>query len=98
MLAAIQRRHTAFRVAAAALVALAFLLANLSPALAGSPHRLAGPITDDVSALGSNTSGVQASLDDLQRATGAQLWVWYTDTLGGQAPGDFAKATAQASD
>ena len=98
MLEAIRRRHPAFRLAAAALVALAFVLASLSPASAGSPHRLAGPITDDVSALGGSTSGVQASLDDLQRATGAQLWVWYTDTLGGRAPGDFATATAQASD
>jgi len=95
---ATQRRRPAFFVAAAALVALAFLLASLSAALAGSPHRLVGPITDDVRALGGSTSAVQAALDDLQGATGAQLWVWYTDTLGGQASGDFATATARASD
>ncbi len=95
---ATQRRRPAFRVAAAALVALAFLLTTLSAALAGTPHRLAGPVTDDVGALGGNTSGVQAALDDLQGATAAQLWVWYTDTLGGQATGDFATATARASD
>lgn len=91
------RRRQAFRIAAAAVVALAFLLAILPAVRAASPHGLAGPITDDVSALGGSTSGVQATLDDLQQATGAQLWVWYTDTLGGQVSGDFAVATAKAS-
>jgi len=95
---AIQRRRPLVRLAAAALVALAFLLTSLSTALAGTPHRLAGPITDDAGSLGGDTADVQAALDDLQAATGAQLWVWYTDTLGGQAPGDFATATARASD
>jgi len=90
-------RRQAFRIAAAAVVALAFLLTILPAVLAASPHRLAGPITDDVSALGGSTSGVQATLDDLQQATGAQLWVWYTDTLGGQVSGDFAAATAEAT-
>lgn len=90
-------RRQAFRLAAAAVVALAFLLTILSAVLAASPHRLAGPITDDVSALGGSTSGVQATLDDLQQATGAQLWIWYTDTLGGQASSDFAATTAEAS-
>ena len=90
-------RRQAFRLAAAAVVALAFLLTILPAVLAASPHRLAGPITDDVSALGGSISGVQATLDDLQQATGAQLWVWYTDTLGGQASSDFATATAKAS-
>ena len=90
-------RRQAFRIAAAAGVALAFLLTLLPAVLAASPQRLAGPITDDVSALGGSTSGVQATLDNLQQATGAQLWVWYTDTLGGQVSSDFAAATAQAS-
>lgn len=90
-------RRQASHIAAAAVVALAFLLTVLPAALAASPHRLAGPITDDVNALGGSTADVQARLDDLQQATGAQLWVWYTDTLGGQVPGDFAAATAEAS-
>ena len=70
-----QCRRQAFRSTAGTLVALALLLTSLAPVLAASPHRLAGPITDDVSALGGSRSGVQASLDDLQRATDAQLWV-----------------------
>ena len=90
-------RRQAFRISAPAGVALACLLTLLPAVLAASPQRLAGPITDDVSALGGSTSGVQATLDDLQQATGAQLWVWYTDTLGGQVSSDFAAATAQAS-
>jgi uncharacterized membrane protein YgcG len=90
-------RRPAFRLAASSGVALGFLLAILPAVLAASPHRLAGPITDDVNALNGNTSSVQAVLDDLQRATGAQLWIWYTDTLGGQASADFATATARAS-
>jgi uncharacterized membrane protein YgcG len=91
------RRRQAFRIAAAAAVALACLLTILPAVLGASPHRLAGPITDDVGALGGSTSSVQASLDEFQAATGAQLWVWYTDTLGGQAAADFATATARAS-
>ena len=94
---ATQHRRQAFRIAAAAVVALVFLLTILPAVLATSPHRLAGPITDDVSALGGSASGVQATLDDLQQATGAQLWIWYTDTLGGRVSGDFAAATAKAS-
>ena len=90
-------RRQAFRIAAAAVVALVFLLTILPAVLATSPHRLAGPITDDVSALGGSASGVQATLDDLQQATGAQLWIWYTDTLGGRVSSDFAAATAKAS-
>ncbi len=92
------RRRQLLPIATGAVLALAVLLAVLPATLAASPHRLAGPITDDVNALGGSTTAVQASLDDLQRATGAQLWVWYTDTLGGQASGDFARTTAQASD
>ena len=94
---ATQHRRQAFRIAAAAVVALVFLLTILPAVLATSPHRLAGPITDDVSALGGSASGVQATLDDLQQATGAQLWIWYTDTLGGRVSSDFAAATAKAS-
>ncbi len=90
-------RRQALLLGAAAALALAFSLTILPAVFAGSPHRLAGPVTDDVGALGGSTSGVQAALDDLQRATGAQLWVWYTDTLGGQAANDFAAETARAS-
>ncbi|MBI2762720.1 MAG: TPM domain-containing protein [Chloroflexi bacterium] len=97
MSTAILHWRRAFNVLVATGVALAFLLTILPAVLAASPQRLAGPITDDVGALGGNTSGVQASLDDLQAATGAQLWVWYTDTFGGQASGDFATATAAVS-
>src|SRR3989304_4949024 len=33
----------------------------------------------------------------LGAGTGPRLWVWYTDTLGGQVSGDFAAATAEAT-
>jgi hypothetical protein len=87
-----------FRIApTSVVVALVCLLTILPQVLGASPHRLAGPITDDVGALSGNTFGIQTVLNDLQDATGAQLWVWYTDTLGGQASGEFATETAQAS-
>jgi uncharacterized membrane protein YgcG len=93
------KRRQPFRIAASAtVVALVCFLALVSQVLGASPHRLSGPITDDVDALTGETSTVQTELDGLQRATGTQLWVWYTDTLGGQEPGDFATATARASD
>ena len=78
---------------------LAIVCLVIAPAavLAAAPHRLAGPITDDVSALSGSTSEVQAAFNDLQDATGTQLWVWFTDTLGGEDQGQFATDTAQAS-
>ena len=96
MSTATPRRRQASRITAAAVATLAFL--TILPAvLAASPHRLDGPVTDDVDALGGDTATVQAALDDLQRASGAQLWIWYTDTLdGADAPG-FATETADAS-
>src|SRR3972149_4184950 len=63
------------------------------------PHLLVGSFAGRARpwARGGSTAGVQATLDDLQQATGAQLWVWYTNTLGGQVSGDFAAATAEAT-
>ncbi|HEX7472938.1 MAG TPA: TPM domain-containing protein [Candidatus Limnocylindrales bacterium] len=95
--AARPRGRHASRVATAVVAALVLLLSVLPAVLAGSPHRLSGPVTDDVGALAGSTSEAQTALNDLQRATGAQLWVWYTDTLGGQDSGAFATATARAS-
>ena len=97
MTLAIRRVRRAFPIAASAIVALACLLSVVSTVLGASPHRLAGPITDDVDALGGNTSEAQASLDRLQKETGAQLWVWYTDTLDGQDTSDFATEAAKLS-
>jgi uncharacterized membrane protein YgcG len=92
-------RRTASRILGTALVAaLAALLVGLPAALAASPHRLAAPITDDVGVLSGSTDTVQARLNRLQGATGSQLWVWFTDTLGGADSSDFATSTARASD
>jgi uncharacterized membrane protein YgcG len=91
-------RRTASRILAPALLAtLAWLLVALPVAFAASPHRLAGPITDDVGALSGSTDQVQTRLNALQDATGIQLWVWFTDTLGGANSSTFATSTAQAS-
>jgi uncharacterized membrane protein YgcG len=93
-----QGRRRPFRIATTAVViSLACLLSILAGVFAASPHRLAGPITDDVNALSETTPEVQTILNDLQDATGTQLWVWYTDTLGGQDSADFATETAKAS-
>ena len=62
-----------------------------------SPHRLAGPITDDVDALSGRTSEVQTALNDLQDKTGTQLWVWFIDTLDGAQSSSFATETARQS-
>lgn len=97
MSTATQRRRQAFRLAAVLVATLACLLAILPAVLAASPHRLDGPVTDDIDALGGNPSDVQSALDALQQATGAQLWIWYTDTLDGEDAGVFATATAEAS-
>ena len=80
------------------LVALLLLLVALPTAWAASPHRLATPVTDDVGVLAGRTGDVQARLDQLQKATGAQLWVWFTDTLDGTDSSEFATTTARESD
>ena len=79
-------------------VALVCLLTILPQVFAASPQRLATPVTDDAGALTGKVAEVQAALNDLQDATGTQLWVWFTDTLGGQDPPAFATETARLSD
>lgn len=92
------QRRPPLRIAIASIVvAFACLLAAATVVLGASPHRLAGPITDDVNALGESTSEVQSALNSLQDSTGTQLWVWYTDTLGGVESGSFATRTARQS-
>ena len=92
-------RRTALRIVPTLLVAaLAALILVVPVAVAASPHLLGGPITDDVGALTGSTDELQARLDDLQGATGTQLWVWFTDTLDGADSSDFATSTADASD
>src|SRR3972149_937714 len=63
------------------------------------PHLLVGSFAGRARpwARGGSTAGVQATSDALQQATGAQLWVWYTNALGGHVSGDFAAATAEAT-
>ena len=65
---------------------------------AASPQRLSTPVTDDAGALTGKVADVEAALNDLQDATGTQLWVWFTDTLSGQDPPAFATETARLSD
>lgn len=100
--AVIDVRPTASRIIGSAVGAalgalLLTLLAVWPAALAASPHRLAAPLTDDVGVLTGQTDAVQARLDELQRATGSQLWVWYTSTLDGADASDFATQTARES-
>jgi uncharacterized membrane protein YgcG len=93
-----ERRRQLYPIATTAIVvALACLIALVPAVLGASPQRLARPITDDIAALSGGASQLQPFLDDLQAATGAQLWVWYTDTLGGVDSGAFATQTAKVS-
>jgi uncharacterized membrane protein YgcG len=84
--------------AMAVVVALTCLLSVVAGVLGASPQRLQTPVTDDADALSGTVAEVQAALNDLQDATGAQLWVWFTDTLSGQDPPAFATETARLSD
>jgi hypothetical protein len=69
-----QRRRQPMRIAMTAIVVAFACLLALAPAVLGaSPHRLSGPITDDVNALSGDTADVQAALNDLQNQTGTQL-------------------------
>ena len=93
-------RRTASRIVGATAVAVFGALLVLLwavPALAASPHRLASPVTDDVGVLAGRTGDIQTRLDQLQRTTGSQLWVWFTDTLNGVDSSGFATQTAEAS-
>ena len=92
------RARSARRAVGAAVVAIVWLLAVAGAVLAASPHRLEGPITDDVGALTGSNAAMESSIEELQTSTGAQLWIWFTDTLGGADSSSFASETAQASD
>jgi uncharacterized membrane protein YgcG len=89
---------TTGRAVRAALAAVACLVVLAGSVAAASPKRLNGPITDDVGALTGSTAAMEARLAELQSSTGTQLWVWFTNTLAGRAAGEFATATAEASD
>ncbi|HEU4572610.1 MAG TPA: TPM domain-containing protein, partial [Candidatus Limnocylindrales bacterium] len=93
----ISARHPARLIASAVVTSVVALAFAASIVVGASPHRLAGPITDDVGALAGRASDVQARLDSLQNATKSQLWVWFTDTLDGADSSDFATQTARAS-
>ena len=59
-------------VVSAALASLLVVVLAVPVALAASPHRLAGPITDDVGVLSGRTDEIQTRLNALQAATGSQ--------------------------
>jgi uncharacterized membrane protein YgcG len=90
------RSGLTFRIGAAAVVALAFLLTIPPTVLAASPHPLTRPVTDDVGVL-REKGLVNDTLNFLKQTSGAQLWIWITDTLEGRPSHDFAAATADAT-
>jgi hypothetical protein len=83
---------------ALAVAALVLGLLTLGgPALAESPTRLAGQITDPAGVLGGGTAEIQAALDELRQANGTQLWVVYVRSFDGASGEDWAARTAQLS-
>lgn len=86
----------------AARIVAALLLAALlvAPgAAAAPPHRLGGPITDEVGALDSAGRGeVRAALDELYDQHRVRLWVVYVADFSGQRPAEWARATISVSD
>ena len=86
------RRHALVATAATAVA----LLVLVGTVLAASPKRLAGPLTDDANVLASGTE-ITSAANELQAATGTQLWVWYLDTTDGTDASEFATSTAKLS-
>ncbi len=88
------RPSTLHRVAGAAAAVTFALLLAAGPAFGASPKRLTAQLTDDVGALGGGRAAVEQAQARLLADAKVQLWVWFTDTMGGVAPSDFAVQTA----
>ncbi|NEB78417.1 TPM domain-containing protein, partial [Streptomyces sp. SID14478] len=84
------------RTAAAALLALVWLLLPAASARADDPVTLSrtGQITDKVGALGDREDAVASALGDLDDARGIQLFVTYVRDFSGRSAQDWANATA----
>jgi uncharacterized membrane protein YgcG len=79
-----------------------FLAAALSlvvgtAALAVSPIRLQGHVTDQAGVLGGQTADVQAALDSLLKDHDVELFVAFVDTTGDLTSTDWANETARTS-
>ncbi|MEO5940993.1 MAG: TPM domain-containing protein, partial [Candidatus Limnocylindrales bacterium] len=83
-------------VVAIALTALA-LIALAGSAVAADPTRLEGPLTDDANVIASGVE-ITSATNELQQATGTQLWIWYLATTDGVDSSEFATQTASLSD
>ena len=86
-----------FRLLLALLLALVTVTAGPGLALAASPSRLAGQVTDQAGALDGQTAEIQAALDDLLREHDVQLFVLFVDTTGDLTATAFADETAKTS-
>ncbi|WP_307805110.1 TPM domain-containing protein [Streptomyces sp. VRA16 Mangrove soil] len=86
----------AVRSAAAALLALVWLLLPAAPARADDPVTLSrtGQITDKVDALGDREDVTAEALSDLDDTRGIQLFVTYVRDFSGRSAQDWADATA----
>ncbi|MGY0018427.1 TPM domain-containing protein [Streptomyces sp. YJ-C3] len=84
------------RTAAAALLALLWLLLPAASARADDPVTLSrtGQITDKVDALGDREDVVASALGDLDDERGIQLFVTYVRDFSGRSAQDWADATA----
>ncbi|MBO1336986.1 TPM domain-containing protein [Streptomyces sp. VRA16 Mangrove soil] len=84
------------RSAAAALLALVWLLLPAAPARADDPVTLSrtGQITDKVDALGDREDVTAEALSDLDDTRGIQLFVTYVRDFSGRSAQDWADATA----
>ncbi|MFE1952738.1 TPM domain-containing protein [Streptomyces sp. NPDC059524] len=85
------------RTAAAALLALPWLLLPATPALADDPVTLSrtGQVTDKVDALGDRDDVTAQALTTLDDSRGIQLFVTYVRDFSGRTAQDWANATAE---
>jgi uncharacterized membrane protein YgcG len=82
-----------------ALVAVVLAFACASTALAASPPRLSGSVTDQVDVLGGERDAVEAALGALLADHGVQLFVLFVDTTEdeGMTVTEFADETARVN-
>ncbi len=90
-------REAIGRAVGASLLVVAVLGLLAPVARAEQPERLDVQVTDTVGVLADDLAEVQAALDQLQRTTGAQLWVAYVDTFDGMTGPQWAQVTADLS-
>ena len=78
-------------------VGLLWLAASVAVAIAQTPPRLTGPVTDETGVLRSDIGRIEQEIAKVRRESGVQLWVLFVNTTDAQTAAEFTDGVARAN-